>query len=105
MRKKKATVSKTPKFELSQLKPESNITVVGYSEETQLMFDKLNELEVGQSYKMPMDYLRIYNNAKTAHKRINGKIFIMRKLDKYNIRTWRMKEGTILRTPRGTRKK
>lgn len=92
-------------FDISSLVPESNIIVSPKSGETAKMYDKLNELEVGQSYRMPMDLFRIYTNAKTTHRRMTKKVFISRKLDKYNFRCWRLADNTVLVTRSNKRKK
>ena len=99
-------INKTPvkTFDLASLAPEEGINVTPRSEESLLMYKKLDELGVGQSYKMPFDLLRIFTNARTAHKRITKKVFIFRKIDKYNMRTWRLKDDTILTTRRKTTK-
>ena len=103
---KKSPVASTRKaFDLSALVPEDNVAITPKSEGTVEMYEKLNELQVGQSFRMPMELYRIYCNAKTTHKRLNKKIFISRKLDKYNFRCWRLADGTVLARPRQTQKK
>ena len=100
--KKKAVNGKAvvAKFDLATLAPEAGISVTPRSEESLMMYNKLDELTVGESYKMPFELLRIFTNARTAHKRITKKVFIFRKLDKFNIRTWRLADDTKLTTRR-----
>jgi hypothetical protein len=87
----KAAVKK--EFSLLSLEPEVGITITPRSSETSEMYNALDRLEINQSYKMPMDMLRIFTNARVTHKRITNKSFIVRKLDSYNIRCWRVEDG------------
>lgn len=84
-------------FDIASLKPEDGYDIVPKSEDTLVMFTKLNELKVGQSYTMPRSLLRIFVNAKVTLKRRHNKTFIYRNLDKYNMRCWRVEDGKILR--------
>ena len=106
MKKKNVTVAKkttAPSFDLTSLKPESGINVSIRSQDAREMYEVLDKLEIGQSYKMPISFTRIFTNARVAHKRTTGKVFILRKLDTYNIRCWRVADDTVL--VRRTKKK
>jgi hypothetical protein len=88
-------------FDLSTLEPETGISVTPRSNEFVIeLYNKLDQLEVGQSYKMPMDIFRVFVNAKTNLKRVTKKIIITRKIDKYNFRCWRLADETKLSTRR-----
>jgi hypothetical protein len=91
-------------FDLKSLVPEDGIVLAPRRQETVEMFDKLNELKVGQSYRMPIDLLRIYHNAKTSHRKLTKKKFIHRKLDSYNFRVWRIEDDAVLRMSQHVRK-
>lgn len=85
-------------FDISSLKPETGVVISPRSEDTTAIFEKLNELQVGESYKMPRTIQRSFINAKVTLHRTTGKVIIYRNLDKYNFRCWRKPDGTILTT-------
>ena len=92
-------------FDLASMKPEKGLHIVPRSEDTIVMFNKLNELEVGDCYTMPKSLMRTFINAKTTLKRMEKKVIIYRNIDKYNFRCWRLEDGKILTTRRKKDKK
>ena len=102
-----ATAKSTAKepFDLNSLVAEDNIVLTPKSSETSEMYQKLDTLNIGQSFRMPMELFRIYTNAKVTHKRLTKKVFISRKLDSYNFRCWRLADDTILVTRQIKKKK
>lgn len=96
---KKSTKSTVKKFDLASLQPETGISIsLRSNEQTVEIFNKLNELAVGQSYKMPMELFTQFTNAKVALKRNEKKVIISRKIDKFNFRCWRVADDIKLRT-------
>ena len=92
-------------FDISNLSPETGISVSPRSNDQVIeLYNKLNQLEVGQSYKLPMELFRIFVNAKTNLRRVTKKVIITRKLDKYNFRCWRLPDDTKLTTRRASAK-
>src|SRR6188768_1591409 len=97
--------AKAKQFDMNYLVPETGITITPRSEDTIEMFNKLDALQIGQSYKMPSSLTRVFNNARSTHKRHTKKVFISRKIDNYNIRCWRLADDTILVTRQAKKKK
>jgi hypothetical protein len=96
---------KHPKlFNLTKIKIEDGIPMPIRTQGAKEMFAKLDELKVGQSYRMPKELVNTYTHARNIHKRTTGKVFTMRYLDSYNFRCWRLEDETVLRTQR-TKKK
>ncbi len=89
-------------FDLNLMRAESNIEPTRSSRvgESSLMMDKLNALKIKESYRIPMNFKRVFNSARTTLHKKTAKVFIMRTLDKYNIRVWRVEDGTKLKTKR-----
>lgn len=88
-------------FDLSNLTPETGVSVTPRSNEKVIeLYNKLDQLEVGQSYRLPIELFTIFVNAKTNLKRVAKKVIISRKLDKYNFRCWRLADDTKLTTRR-----
>jgi hypothetical protein len=99
MAKKQAKKVVKKSFDISSLQPESGLAVTPRTnEQTVEIYNKLNELAVGQSYKMPIELFVPFTNAKITLKRVANKIIISRKLDKFNFRCWRLADDTRLRT-------
>jgi hypothetical protein len=111
MAKKKVVVAKADfgkavkqkEFDPASMQVETGIKVAIRSQEASGMYDALDKLDIGQSYKMPAEAERMFTNARVAHKRTTKKVFIFRKIDSYNIRCWRVADDTIL--TRRTKKK
>jgi len=61
-------------------------------------YELLDKLQVGQSIKVPSALKRQLLSAKCSIVRRTGKVFITRTIDKYNIRMWRIADGTKLKT-------
>ncbi len=100
-----AKKAKTTKFNLAALKPEKGIELTPTTtEETLMMYAKLDELAVKESFRLPLTLKKDFDNAKHSHKRITKKIFIFRKLDSFNFRCWRVADGTVLKTSRKSKK-
>ena len=97
-------MKKEKPFNLASLTPETGFAISPRAEGLVEMFDKLDALQVGQSYRMPRTVLKTYASAKSAHKRNTSKVFIYRILDKYYFRCWRVANDTILRTSRKAKK-
>lgn len=104
MKKKNVKTAPVAKaFDLDSLVPESDVTLIPRTnEETVKMYEVLDKLAVGQSYRMPMNLIRTFTNAKVTHKRVTKKVFIFRKVDTYNFRCWRLADDTKLSTRRVT---
>jgi len=92
-------------FDLSNLEVETGVSITPRSNDKVIeLYNKLDQLQVGQSYRLPMELFRLFVNAKTNLKRVTKKVIITRKLDKYNFRCWRLADDTILTTRRASAK-
>ena len=88
-------------FDFASLAPETGISITPRSNEQVIeLYNKLDQLEVGQSYRLPMELFVTFRNAKVNLTRTTKKVIISRKLDKYNFRCWRLADETKLTTKR-----
>jgi len=91
------TTKKQSTVKLSDLKIESGIQVETRKSISEA-YELLDRMQVGQSIKVPTVLRRQIISAKCSIVRNTNKVFITRTVDKYNIRLWRIEDGTKLKT-------